>query len=179
MEPRDNSQDQEIEYLYNRLKSSSYDKECDPDADLCSDQTIDPGGILAFRVSDMCRYRKYLDDTTKGDTGIIKIKKIMVTEKKPNMLKKDYWDITVMYIFEEARACGGVTKESYSYSHKVTLYGASNPVYRCGTDMPGHETGFSLSPGPFVLVKAKAVKVKPFGIGLFAEISLFYIVHLL
>jgi len=172
------------------------DDDCNDNEYLDSNQDLCQESIIAFRVYDMCRHKECLngsnlgqahaDENTKacekayvkgGDVsppkdaveiGVdsLRINKILIANKKPNKLKKGFWDITIKYVFEYRMTFKdkigldiGSVKVKNDFIQKVTLFGAKIPKYVAGTDLLRKKSGNNvmLKSIPFIIVKAKAV----------------------
>jgi len=96
----------------------------------------------------------------------LKVKRIIVSDKKLNPFKNGFWDIDLKYVFEYRlvfrEADGAVicsVRANSIYNKKVTLFGSISTDAIFATDMFGKSLGDSLTldADPFVLVEAKAV----------------------
>ncbi|MCL2853470.1 MAG: hypothetical protein FWE20_10665 [Defluviitaleaceae bacterium] len=130
----------------------------------------------------------------------LKLRKIIVVDKKPCPFKNGFWDIDVKYVFEYVltfrEADGDVilcVKARSIFNKKVTLFGSASSEFVMGTDLfknMGESTAFNAE--PFIWVEGKAValaaeiryccKNKPHDvavtIGLFTIIQIFRLVNL-
>lgn len=99
----------------------------------------------------------------------MKVKKIVIVDKKPNTFKKGYWDIDIKYVFvyritfREADGCKIGSIKAYSVYHKrVTMFGSEGQDLTIGTDLfdAFGNGGTTLEGDPYVLVEAKASTIK-------------------
>ena len=136
----------------------------------------------------------------------LKVKKIIIVDKKPCPFKKGFWDIDLKYVFEYClifrEADGDIisrVKANSIFNKKVTLFGSVDSELVMGTDLFKHKGDSTLfNAEPFIWVEASAVALaaeirynhchKPdehrkaqdvaVTIGLFTIIQLFRIVNL-
>ena len=181
--------------------------DCDDIDCPCTERLLNEESIIACRAYDLCRHKQCLDIPVRinppKETDYIvidglRIKQIVIN-KKIIKLKKGFWDIYIMYIFEynlifrDKNDCEiKFIRSSCTFNQKVTLYGSICPNYVIGTDMFS-SNGHTFKSKPFALVYAKAIMLKnrvnlleqsnhenmKIFIGLFAEVSLSRIVNLL
>jgi len=170
------------------------------------DHLLNTESIIGLKICGSCRRKECLDERMINPIKIappvealeirisnLKIKKIIIRNKKPNPHKKGFWDITIRYIFECILTFYDKNDEvldfvisSSVFNQMVTVFGCLCPKYVIGTDLLGHE-GHTFESKPFVLVKAKAIPLNPrvdlqtqisngrleIQIGLLSEITLF------
>lgn len=152
--------------------------------------------IIALKVYDSCRQQDCLDEDELGparaaESGCIRdkhykegeiiepphnaaavsidrlrIKKIIIVDKKHNPFKRGFWDIDLKYVFEyrlnfREADCDeiGSIKANSIFSKKVTLFGSVGSDIAISTDLFNERSDESptLSMDPFVLVEAKPV----------------------
>ena len=98
----------------------------------------------------------------------LRIKKIIVVDKKMSPFKSGYWDVDIKFVFEYVltfrEADGDVivcVKANSIFNKKVTLFGSTGSELVIGTDlhkhMHSHEASTINAVEPFVWVEAKAV----------------------
>ncbi|MCL2874091.1 MAG: hypothetical protein FWE29_04075 [Defluviitaleaceae bacterium] len=138
----------------------------------------------------------------------LKVKKIVVVNKKENEFRKGFWDIDLKYVFEyklifrETDHIIGSVKAASVFTKRVTLFGSTGSDLVIATDLMHHRHHESktMDAEPFVMVEAKAIPLEatissrrhrrgaePEGhrhrevlvtIGLFAVVKIFRIVDL-
>jgi hypothetical protein len=159
------------------------------------DETKNDESIIAIKIFGTCWRKECLDEkkfkpikinapveTAYTETSGLTIKKINIKRKKPNRLKKGFWDVRIRYVFELTLIFRNIKDRELDsvrvrrvYYQNVTMDGSRCPLHTIGTDMAARN-GFTFESIPFVLVRAKAVLVsrsQNLRIGLFSEISLF------
>jgi len=99
----------------------------------------------------------------------LRIKKIIIVDKKPNPFKNGFWDVDIKFVFEYVlifrEADGDIIvciKANSLFNKKVTLFGSVGPEVTTGTDLFKHMLSHSdastfNAAEPFVWVEAKAV----------------------
>lgn len=96
----------------------------------------------------------------------LRIKRIIIVNKRHNPFKRGYWDIDLEYVFEyflvfrEARGREiGALRAVSTFNKKVTLFGSIGSDIVIATDLLSEncEESPTLNLDPFVLVEAKAV----------------------
>jgi hypothetical protein len=106
------------------------------------------------------------DNAASVSVEDLRIKRIIIVNKRHNPFRRGYWDIDLEYVFEyflvfrEARGKEiGVLKALSTFSKKVTLFGSIGSDIVIATDLLSEnaEESPTLSLDPFVLVEAKAV----------------------
>ena len=95
----------------------------------------------------------------------LKIRRIVIVDKKPSPFKNGYWDVDIKFVFEyrltfrESDACVVSSVKSKSvFNMKICLFGSIGSGLTIGTDLLrafGETATFEAE--PFVLVEAKAV----------------------
>ncbi len=152
--------------------------------------------IIAFKVYDSCRQQDCLTEeqlgparaaecTCIGDEHFnegdvidppsnaaavtidrLKVKKIIIVEKAPNVFRNGFWDIDLKYVFvyrltfreADGTVIGSIRANSI-FNKRVTLFGSIGTDIVVSTDlfcqMGGEST--TLDSDPFILVEAKAV----------------------
>ena len=155
--------------------------------------------IIALKVYDSCRQQDCLDgddlgparsamhqclhDKTYHEGEVIdppdnaasvtvdrlRIKKIIIVDKRANPFKRGFWDIDLKYVFEYRiifrEADGeeiGCLKANSIFNKKITLFGSVGSDIVISTDLLSerHDESPTLSYDPFVLVEAKAAAIK-------------------
>jgi len=152
--------------------------------------------IISFKVYDNCRQQDCLDEDELGPARSavcqkigdrhfkegeiitapsnaasvsiedLRIKRIIIVNKRHNPFKRGYWDIDLEYVFEyfivfrEARGRDiGTLKAISTFNKKVTLFGSIGSDIVIATDLLSEhgEESPVLNLDPFVLVEAKAI----------------------
>jgi hypothetical protein len=152
--------------------------------------------VISFKVYDNCRQQDCLDEAELGtarsacdqhlrdkhfkegeiiiapDTAAsvsvedLRIKRIIIVNKRHNQFKRGYWDIDLEYVFEyflvfrEARGREiGSLKALSTFTKKVSLFGSLGSDIVITTDLfkESGDDSPSLNLEPFALVEAKAV----------------------
>ncbi len=151
--------------------------------------------LIAFKVYDFCRMQECLTNSVLGparaacDTNCgcfaiecgevikppsnaaavtienLKVKKVLVVNKKPNPFKPGYWDVDLKFVFNYKltfRNVGGCeicsVKAQSIFNTQITLFGSITTETLISTDIfstDGNST--DLETDPFVLVESKAV----------------------
>lgn len=97
----------------------------------------------------------------------LRVKKIIIVEKKPNPFKKGFWDIDIKYVFEyrltfreaDGNLIGSIKANSI-FNKKVTLFGSNGSDIVLATDLFSRHTDTeTIDAEPFILVEAKAVEL--------------------
>ncbi len=155
--------------------------------------------IIAFKVYDSCRQQDCLGENEIGPAraaecicidGVhlnegdvinppntaaavtidrLKIKKIIIVDKRPNTFRRGFWDIDLKYVFQyrltfrEANGQVILTVRANSiFNKKLTLFGSVGEDLVVATDLLDSTMGggTTLDADPFVLVEAKAVALE-------------------
>ena len=152
--------------------------------------------IIAFKVYDSCRQQDCLDEEEIGPARAaecvriggevinegdvidppynaaavtidrLKVKKIIIVDKRLNELREGFWNVDLKYVFEYRltfrEANGDIiasVKANSIFNKSVTLFGSLGAGLVISTDLlsyPG-SNGMTLDAEPFVWVEAKAV----------------------
>jgi len=95
----------------------------------------------------------------------LRLKKIIVVDKKPCPFKNGFWDIDIQYVFEyvlifrDARGCVILTAKANSiFNKRVALFGSVGTELVMGTDLfKTLKESTTFSAEPFVWVEGKAI----------------------
>ncbi len=96
----------------------------------------------------------------------VKIKKIVIVDKKPNTFRNGYWDIDIQYLFvyritfREANGCKiGSVKANSTFNKRVTMFGSTGSDLTLASDLFENfsNNGTTIDGEPYVLVEAKAI----------------------
>ena len=152
--------------------------------------------IIAFKVYDSCRQQDCLDNSLIGPARAaetvcfgeehiregdvidppsaaaavtvsrLRVKKIIIVDKRMNELREGFWDIDLKYVFEYLLTFRGANgdvlrsiRANSIYNKSVTLFGSIGAGLAVSTDLLNfHEcNSMTLDAEPFVWVEAKAV----------------------
>ncbi len=97
----------------------------------------------------------------------LKVKKVIIVDKKPNPFRNGFWDITLKYVFiyeitfrEADGQIIGTIWANNIFTKRVTLFGSvgsdiviSSDIFKC------HNDSFNMDADPFILVESKAVSL--------------------
>lgn len=175
-------------------------KDCSPKGCNSDQRKLREECLIAFKVYDSCRQQDCLGECELGSARAaenicingnhikegeiidapneaasvimdkLKIKKIIIMDKKLNEFKKGYWDIDIKYVFEyrltfrESNGCViGCVKANSIFDKSVLLFGSVGSEFVIGTDLLsigkcGDST--TVDADPFTLVEAKSVLIK-------------------
>lgn len=93
----------------------------------------------------------------------LRLKKVIIVSKEPNMFRPGFWDIDLKYVFEYRltfrEADGSVIgscRANSIYNKKVILFGSVGTDIVLASDLL-HQESETLNADPFVLVEGKAV----------------------
>jgi len=95
----------------------------------------------------------------------LKVKKIIIVDKKPNPFKNGFWDISLKYVFEYRltfrRANGDIIRPRIraisEYNKRITLFGSVGSDLAFSTDLLRTPEENTIDSEPFIMVEAKAV----------------------
>lgn len=99
----------------------------------------------------------------------LRVKKVIISDKKPNPFKNGFWDITLKYVFVYKLTfrdvSGNAIDSIYAtniFTKKVTLFGSIDTDIKLSTDLFCDNSESSncdndINSGPFILVESKAV----------------------
>ncbi|MFV0520152.1 MAG: hypothetical protein ACK5LY_07745 [Lachnospirales bacterium] len=105
-------------------------------------------------------------NATSVSVDKVKIKKIIIVDKKANCFRNGYWDIDIQYVFvyritfREANGCKiGSVKANSTYNKKVTMFGSTGSELTLASDLFENfsNNGSTIEGEPYVLVEAKAI----------------------
>lgn len=153
--------------------------------------------IIAFKVYDQCRQQDCLTEDELGparaaecfcigderfDEGDVinpphnaaavtidrlRIKRIIIVEKKPNEFRRGFWDIDLKYVFEyrltfrdaDGEVIASVRANSI-FNKQVILFGSVGEHLVIATDLLNNTNGQTLDAEPFVLVEARPMALE-------------------
>jgi hypothetical protein len=94
----------------------------------------------------------------------LKIKKIIIVDKKPNPFKNGFWDIDLKYVFEYRltfrEADGtviGCLRANSIFNKRITLFGSIGSDLAFSTDLFRHMGDSTMDSEPFIMAEGKAV----------------------
>ncbi|MDR1641442.1 MAG: hypothetical protein LBC41_04035 [Clostridiales bacterium] len=95
----------------------------------------------------------------------LRIKKIIIVDKKPNPFKNGYWDVDLKYVFEyrlifreaDGTVIGSIRANSI-FNRKLTLFGSIGSDLAMSTDLfRAFSDSSTIDSEPFIMTEAKAV----------------------
>lgn len=99
----------------------------------------------------------------------LKVKKVIVVNKRPNAFKNGFWDVDLKYVFvykltfrEVDGSIIGCIWASSTFTKKITLFGSIGTDIVISTDLFNDQNNdsYTLDSDPFILVEANVVAMK-------------------
>jgi len=104
------------------------------------------------------------DNAASVTIDFLKVKKIIIVDKKPNPFKNGFWDIDLKYVFEYRltfrEADGtviGCIRANSIFNKRLTLFGSIGSDLAFSTDLFKQSGDNTIDSEPFIMVEAKAV----------------------
>ncbi|MDR1541649.1 MAG: hypothetical protein LBU32_27410 [Clostridiales bacterium] len=105
------------------------------------------------------------DNAAAVTIDFLRIKKIIIVDKKPNPFKNGYWDIDIKYVFEYRltfrEADGtviGCIRANSIFNKRITLFGSIGSDLAISTDLfRSFNDSQTIDSEPFIMVEAKSV----------------------
>jgi len=104
------------------------------------------------------------DGAASVTIDFVKVKKIIIVDKRPNPFKNGFWDIDLKYVFEYRltfRAANGDiilrVRANSIYNKRMTLFGSIGSDLAFSTDLFRTPEENTIDSEPFIMVEAKAV----------------------
>lgn len=181
---------------FEREQPGSAEPAQEPVADTLSLHPIRQESVISMKVYDSCRQQDCLDGDELGPArsavdqtldgkhyregevidpprrsasvsiDCLRVKKIIIIDKRHNAFKRGFWDLDIKYVFEYCLEFREINGEEIGclravsvFNKRVTLFGSIGADIVIATDLlrdTGDESP-TLSMDPFVLVEAKAV----------------------
>jgi hypothetical protein len=106
------------------------------------------------------------DNAASVTIDFLKIRKIIIVDKKPNPFKNGFWDIDLKYVFEYRltfrEADGtviGCLRANSIFNKRITLFGSIGSDLAFSTDLFKHLGDSTMDSEPFIMAEAKAVSL--------------------
>ncbi|MDR1560678.1 MAG: hypothetical protein LBS84_13505 [Clostridiales bacterium] len=104
------------------------------------------------------------DNAASVTIDFLKVKKIIIVDKKPNPFKNGFWDIDLKYVFEYRltfrEADGtviGCIRANSIFNKRLTLFGSIGTDLAFSTDLFKQFGDNTIDSEPFIMAEAKAV----------------------
>ncbi|MDR2649601.1 MAG: hypothetical protein LBB94_07785 [Clostridiales bacterium] len=104
------------------------------------------------------------DNAASVTIDFLKVKKIIIVDKKPNAFKNGFWDIDLKYVFEYRltfrEADGtviGCIRANSIFNKRLTLFGSVGADLAFSTDLFKQFGDNTIDSEPFIMAEAKAV----------------------
>ncbi|MDR1000067.1 MAG: hypothetical protein LBL96_04595 [Clostridiales bacterium] len=104
------------------------------------------------------------DNAASVTIDFLKIRKIIIVDKKPNPFKNGFWDVDLKFVFEyrltfrevDGTVIGCIRANSI-YNKKVTLFGSIGSDLAFSTDLFRHMGDNTMDAEPFIWAEGKAI----------------------
>lgn len=104
------------------------------------------------------------DNAASVTIDFLRVKKIIIVDKKPNPFKNGFWDIDLKYVFEYRltfrEADGtviGCIRANSIYNKRLTLFGSIGSDLAFSTDLFRQLGDNTIDSEPFIMTEAKAI----------------------